>query len=413
MTRITALCEYAVYYCLIIIPFALAIAPAPVNVFMGFLIAAFLAKKMIAKKPLARKGPVTIPLLLFFLATCLSLVNSVDHYDSIKGGVLRLLQYILVFFACAEHVRDARHARRIFYSMALGISLASVNAFWQVVTGSDFIRGYAPVVNLGLVRATASFKDANLLGIYLSAFLPLLLGLALYHAKGKQRLIFAAASILGLAGVFLTYSRPTYLALYVSVFLLAAIRRSKVILVLLLLAALALPILAPQSIKDWARQMEYNPLRMMCNDDRIAVYRNSLNMIRAHPVAGVGANTFMENYRHYKENPEYRNIVTIDYMYAHNNFLHMAAEVGLIGFGLFIWFLIALFRKALRTLKTLKDAQARMLLLGGVACLVAFLVNGLTESSLFYSRVAVIFWYLAGITLAAANFGGAKLAENQ
>ncbi|MDD5255703.1 MAG: O-antigen ligase family protein [Candidatus Omnitrophica bacterium] len=412
MTRITALCEYAIYYCLIIIPFVLAIAPAPTNVFMGFLIAAFLAKKVIGKKPLARKSAVTIPLFLFFLATCLSLVNSVDYYDSIKGGVLRLLQYILVFFACAEHVRDARHARWIFYSMALGISLASANAFWQVATGSDFIRGYAPVVNLGLVRATASFKDANLLGIYLSAFLPLLLGLALYLARGKQRLIFAVASIAGLAGVFLTYSRPTYLAVYVSVFLLAAIRRSRVILVLLLLAALALPILAPQSIKDWARQMEYNPLRMMCNDDRIAVYRNSLNMIRAHPVTGVGANTFMENYRHYKENPEYRNIVTIDYMYAHNNFLHMAGEVGLIGFGLFIWFLAALFRQALRTLRTLKDAQARMLLLGGVACLVAFLVNGLTESSLYYSRVAVIFWYLAGITLAAANFGGAKYAEN-
>ncbi|MDD5255598.1 MAG: O-antigen ligase family protein [Candidatus Omnitrophica bacterium] len=412
MTRLTALFEYTVYYCLIIIPFALAIAPAPANIFMGLLIAAFLAKKIISKEPLARKSAITVPLFLFFLVTCLSLVNSVDYRDSIKGGVLRLVQYMLVFFAAAEHIRDHRHVRRIFYAMALGITLASLDAFWQVATGKDFIRGYAPVVNLGLVRATAAFKDANLLGIYLSAFLPALLGLALYHAKGKQRLIFAAASVLGMAGIFLTYSRPTYLALYVSVFLLAAVKRSRVILVLLFLGALALPLLAPQSIKDWAKEMQYNPLRMMCNDDRIAAYRNSLNMIRAHPVVGVGANTYMENYRHYKESPEYRNIVTIDYMYAHNNFLHMAAEVGLTGLALFIWFLASLFKGARKTYKRLTCAHARMLVLGGIACLAAFLVNGLTESSLYYSRVAVIFWYLAGITMAAANFGGAKHAEN-
>jgi len=38
------------------------------------------------------------------------------------------------------------------------------------------------------------------------------------------------------------------------------------------------------------------------------------------------------------------------------------------------------------------------------ACLLAFLVNGLTESSLYYSRVAIIFWYIMGLALALNKF---------
>jgi hypothetical protein len=34
-----------------------------------------------------------------------------------------------------------------------------------------------------------------------------------------------------------------------------------------------------------------------------------------------------------------------------------------------------------------------------IACLIAFLVNGLTETSLYYPRVVMIFWYLIGISL--------------
>ena len=39
------------------------------------------------------------------------------------------------------------------------------------------------------------------------------------------------------------------------------------------------------------------------------------------------------------------------------------------------------------------------------ACLIAFLVNGLTESSLYYSRVTLIFWYLVGVSLGLKKFG--------
>jgi len=323
---------------------------------------------------------------------------------------LRLLQYILVFFIVLEEVKDQRHIKEIFFSCCFGLLLASADGIWQVITGKDFIRGYAPVVNLGMVRATAAFKDSNLMGIYLSALSPLAFGTSLFVFKSRMRYFALLVSLVSLAGIALTYSRPTLLAALVSVFFLSITGRKKSVIILLISLTLLSPFLLPKSVKDWAREVGYNPIRFMCNDDRIAVYRNSWNMIKAHPLIGVGANTYMKNYKSYREAVEYRNIVTKDFMYAHNNFIQMASEIGLLGLGIFIWLLFALFKGSLRIYGALKDAQLRWFSLSLTACVIAFLVNGLTESSLYYSRVALIFWYLAALCLALDKFKDERIS---
>jgi putative inorganic carbon (HCO3(-)) transporter len=202
-----------------------------------------------------------------------------------------------------------------------------------------------------------------------------------------------------LAGIALTYSRPTLLAIFVVLFFFGIVQRDKRLIAVLILLTVLSPFLAPRSVKQWAREVNYNPLRFMCNDDRIAIYRNALNMIKAKPIIGVGANTFMKNYPLYKERPEYRNIVTAQYMHVHNIYLQMAAEIGILGLGVFIWLLYRFFVAARGILKSLQDEHLEIVALSLIACIIAFLINGLTESSLYYARVAGIFWYNAGLML--------------
>jgi len=397
------------YWAIILIPFSMAIAPAPMNVFMGMAVFGFLASSLLKKERLKLDAGVILPVLLFFIVGCLSVKNSIDLKDSLRGGVLRTAQYILILLVMLRQVRDRRHVRFICYSACAGLILASLDSIWQVVSGFSFIRhDYAPVVNIGLTRATASFKDSNTLGIYLSALAPIIIGMSLYYAKGKKKLILLALSIIAIAAIALTYSRPTLLALYVVLFFFGIVRRDRIMIGLLVILAVASPFIAPRSVRDWAKQVEYDPLRFMCNDDRIAVYLNSLNMIKAHPFIGVGNGAFMKSYKKYKDFPEYRNVVTLDEMKAHNNFLHMAGEVGLIGLGIFIWFLYAVFAASARIYRTQKDLFLKIFSLSLIASLIAFLVNGLTESSLYYSRVALIFWYIAGLSLALEKINGGK-----
>lgn len=396
--------DFIIYWVIVLIPFSMSIAPAPMNVFMGLLIASFLVKKILRKEPLFIRTALNIPLLFLFIITCLSLAHSVNFRDTIKGGILRLLQYIFVFFIIAQELKDKKHIGKVVLFMSLGILLTSFDEIYQILVGEDFIRGYAPIINIGIRRATASFKDSNTLGVYLSAISPFIFGLTLYYLKGIKKILFIFISILALIGIILTYSRPTLLAVYISFFFLGVVKKDKILVGFLILLTLLSPFIIPKPVKEWVKQVEYNPLRFMCNDDRIAVYRNSLNMIKAHPLIGVGANTYMKNYRFYKEKPEYRNIITSDYIYAHNNFLHMAAEIGLVGLGIFIWLLYGLFRESVNIYKSLDNGFLRILSLSLIASLVAFLVNGLTESSLYSSRVAMMFWYMAGFSLALKRF---------
>lgn len=396
--------DYLIYFSLMAIPFFMGIAPAPMNVFMGLLVFAFLAKKALKKERLFSHTPINLPLLFLLLASCLSLFNSVDLRDSLKGGIARLLSYLVIFFIVSQEVRNKKQLSNILFSILAGLVLVSLDSLWQVFKGQDFIRGYAPVVNLGMVRATASFKDSNTLGIYLSAFAPLIFGLSLYYFKGKTKALFLGLSLIILSAIAFTYSRPTLLAIYLALLFFALAKKDKFLITLLLILTMLSPLLLPVSVRQWAKEMEYNPLRFMCNDDRIAVYRNSLKMIKAHPFIGVGAGAYMKSYRYYKESPEYRNVVTLDEMKAHNNFLHLAGEIGLAGLAVFLWLLYRLFRESFRIQRNLQDEYPKIVSLSLIICLAAFLINGLTESSLYYSRVGPIFWYLAGLSLSLAKF---------
>ena len=404
MERIIKYLGHIIYWLIVMIPFSIAIAPAPMNVFMGFLILCFLLKKLLMKEKVFVETAINIPCFFLFIITCLSIFNSLSYKDSIKGGIFRLLLYVLIIFIIVGEVKDKKHIKKVILSIISGAIFVALDGIFQGLIGRDFVRGYKPMIILGLVRVTASFKDPNTLGIYLSAIAPLIFSLTLYYLKKMQKIFFVFISIVVLAGIILTYSRPTLLAIYIALFLLGTVKKDKILGGFLILLILLLPFILPKPVKEWAREVDYNPIRFMCNDDRIAIYRNSLNMIKAHPLIGVGANTYMKNYKFFKESPEYRNVVTSDYLYAHNNFLHMAAEIGLIGLGVFIWLLYKLFKESARIYRGLDDRFFKTVSLSLSACLLAFLVNGLTESSMYSSRVAIIFWYLMGLSLALKKF---------
>lgn len=404
MKSIPKYLDIVIYWAIALTPFSIAVAPAFTSVCMGIAISLFIIKKIAKKEKLFIKTTLDLPFLFLLIITCVSVLNSISLKDSFKGGIFRLLQYVFIFFIVAQELKDLRQLKKIVIFMIGGLVLASVDGIWQVFRGEDFIRHYKPVPFIGLLRATASFKDPNTFATYLSATIPLLLGLTLYYFKGAKKLPFIILSLIALVALISPYSRPALLAVYVGLFFLSLAKKSKALIILLIIFAMVSPFLLPKSVKEFARQVDYNPVRFMLNDDRIAIFKHSLNMIKAHPIIGVGANTYMKNYKEYKDYPEYRNVITADYLYAHNNFLHMAAEIGLVGLTIFIWLLYKLFRQCRIIYSYLNDHFLKITSLSLIACVLAFLVNGLAESSLYSSRVAIIFWFILGLLMSLNKF---------
>jgi len=396
------------YWAIVFIPFSIAIAPGVTNTFIGFLFFSFLVKKILKKEKLFIVTALNLPFLLLMGVSLVSFINSVDYTASFRG-MEKLIINALLFLICAEEIKDRKHVSRIILSVIFGASLASFDAIWQVNFGKDFIRGNEPILNIGLTRATAAFPDANVFGVYLSAITPLIIGLALFYFKGREKIAIILAAGLATTGIILTFSRGTALGLYVGVLFISICRRSKIVALSLIAFLLIFPFILPKTIKDWAKIGHYNPIVFMCNTDRISIYKNSVNMIKHHPIIGVGVNTFSKNYFKYKL-PEPDDARSGDSMYAHNHFLQMAGEIGLVGLGVFLWLLFRLFRKSMLIYRSLKDEYFKVISLSVTACLIAFLINGLTETSLYYSRVSMIFWYFIGFTLALGRFTDGKKA---
>ncbi len=386
---------------IVILPFTASLGPAPTNIVLGWSIFLFLCKKaLLRRKPFEPQASL-IPLGLLFLAILLSFANTIDLRASFQG-VGKFVLNAFVFLIVAEEARDAVTRRRLVWGILAGALLSSINALWQLYSGHDFIRGNPPMEYIGIMRATAAFPHTNILGVYLSALFCFAVAESLFVQKGRRRIAAGAGALVVGAGLLLTYSRGAIIGAGIGVIILCLMQRNRILPAAILAAALLFPFCMSGTVRSWAASVRYDPLRFLLNDDRISMFRNASNMIAHHPVVGVGVNTFSLNYGRYKL-AEPSHALTSQASYAHNNFLHMGGEIGLAGLGAFLWFILTVFRAGARAYRKNTNPQERAVHAAAIASLAAFLINGLTETSLYYPRVAFLFWLIAGLSVALSS----------
>lgn len=396
MKKFIKFIERVDYWAIILLPFSVGISPALANTVIGIMVAAFFIKRVIKKEKL---GKASLPVIVFgvFIAFgALSFLNTPSIKDSIHG-MTKLVKLFMVFLICSEEVKDKKHLERIAASAALAIALVGIDALWQFSFGRDFIRGNYLQEAIGLSRATASFPGSNGLGVYLTALTPLVAGIALFSKISREKLLFFLAALLGCIGVYLSFSRGAGIGLFISFLFLGLVKKDRVITLFLILLLLIFPFVMPKNIREWAKSVNYNPVIMLTCQTRIGIYRNTLNMIKQHPFLGVGINTFSRNYGKYRLAKVEETNPTADGYYAHNNFLHMAGEVGLLGLGAFLVFLFLIFKDIWLSFRRNKNYFLRVFSISIFAALSAYLINGFTETNLYYSRIVMVFWFLLGL----------------
>jgi O-antigen ligase len=396
--------EKIVYWSIILLPFSVAIAPGVANTVIGIMIGAFLIEKIVKKEKLCS---VSLPLIIFWLFMAigaLSFINTVSIKDSLNGMV-KLFKFFLIFLVCSESIKDREHFKKIATSVACAISLIGIDAFWQLFSGKDFIRGNSLNGNIGLVRATASFPGCNAMGVYLTGLTPLIAGLALFSLRLKNRIFLTSAALIGSLGVYLSLSRGAGIGLFISVFFLSLVRKNKIMVAGLILLLIVYPFVMPKNIKEWAKSVNYNPMILLTDETRMSIYRNTVHMIGEHPFIGVGINTFSKNYGKYKTAAAEARMKTPDTIYAHNSFLQMGGEMGLLGLGVFFIFLFFVLKSIWSAFKRNIDPFLKALCVSVFAAIMAYLINGLTETSLYYARLVMIFYFLIGVGLALGKRG--------
>ena len=83
--------------------------------------------------------------------------------------------------------------------------------------------------------------------------------------------------------------------------------------------------------------------------------------------------------------------------HAHNTFLEIFAEGGIIGLLVFLYMIFSILKNANLYLAKSDDKYIKYLGAGAIASLFGILANGMTEHILYMPRIIFTFWILIGI----------------
>ena len=132
-------------------------------------------------------------------------------------------------------------------------------------------------------------------------------------------------------------------------------------------------------------------------ESRIPHWKDSLEITRDYPVTGTGFGTFANAYKGYQIS-EVGKAVT----HAHNDYIELAIEGGLIAVGLATWFLISVLGTYRRFLKR-RDSYCIYLYLGSLAGLAAILFHSITDFNLHIGANGLYFFLICAICVSAAH----------
>ena len=137
---------------------------------------------------------------------------------------------------------------------------------------------------------------------------------------------------------------------------------------------------------------------------RFPLYSATLRLLGARPLLGAGLGTDAVR-RAVADLNLYHGVAP--YVHAHNVYLQVWAETGLLGILSFLGAMGWGIRRAFRAVAGPHCPRAvRLITIGGASALCGILVCGLADYIWTYPRVMLVFWFLFAVTLAGIRLAG-------
>jgi O-antigen ligase len=211
--------------------------------------------------------------------------------------------------------------------------------------------------------------------------------------KGKWYVtVFTGAVSVGLLYMLaLTKVRGAWAAFFFSFALLTLVKLKKLGIILLIIFIFSAVFIN--------RSLRSDIFSMASMSDRSVMWQNSVEIFKKHPLLGSGLNTFYVNYMNIRQDC----FKYIHGSYAHNCYLQMAADIGLVGLLMFILFAGSVVLKAFRSIKAMTDPYYYSLILGINMGLIAFLLHSFVDTNLYSLNLSALFWLSAGVMLAVVK----------
>ena len=131
---------------------------------------------------------------------------------------------------------------------------------------------------------------------------------------------------------------------------------------------------------------------------RFPIWKNSWQLFKDFWLTGSGFGTFIAIF------PQYRTFPGSEiYDHAHNDYLELLTDGGIIGFILVSWFLIAIIRSGMRMLRRRRDRYSILLSIGALTGIVATLIHSISDFNMHNGAVGLYFFFVCGLLVAAGH----------
>jgi len=333
-------------------------------------------------------NPLLLPSGVFFLFILLQLVTGWTSYRyATLTEALNLIPCGVLVLLAGEVFTRRRRLRHFVMAMSVyGFALA-LFALVQDLSNSDKI--YWLVKARGISSAIyGPYANHNHYAGLMEMLVPLAVAAAFLESGAKRGLLLFAAAIMAVSVVF-SRSRGGMLGLAVATIFVCAVlfrinrRGRSVFIILAITVAVAVMVLFLANDKILQRLTETQ------DNYRLAIYGDCLRMWLHKPLIGFGWGTFPTVYT------EFRTFFTNLFVnHAHNDYLELLVETGVVGIAIAVWFLFGIFRQGLRKIFDREDYEGSVLAIGVIAGVVALLAHSIFDFNLHIAANAALFYSL-------------------
>ena len=127
-------------------------------------------------------------------------------------------------------------------------------------------------------------------------------------------------------------------------------------------------------------------------EDRIPIWRDTLRVIGEYPLFGSGLGTFETAILKYQTAE-----VNYDYTFAHNDYLELTSELGLVGIVILAALMLPIFYRTVRAATRAREPNTRYLGLGCSGAMVAIFIHSMTDFNMYIPANAFALAWISGI----------------
>ena len=355
-----------------------------------------------------RWPPITLPVCLWFGLTLVSAAAS-GHMQAAFPQFKKFYVYLMLFLVFAAF-RTIAQVRVLVLGWTLG---ASLSALWSFVQLTRKVQA-AQAAHMDFYLAYIDSRITGFMGHWMTfsghlMIVLMLLGALFFfsHIRRESVWMMAAGAVMKIA-LIAAFTRSMWLGAIAGGAYLIWMWRKWMVLAIPVGIALVLAV-NPFAVRERALSAFQPHGDIDSNEHRVVTRKIGWEMIKAHPLLGVGPEEVGKQYMSYIPASVKLPLPTGYYGHLHNIYVHYAAERGVPAMLALLWVLLQSLYDFARGLRQLpggwRNSAKGWVLQGAIAALIAVMISGWYELNLGDSEVL-------GLVLAVIACGYVALQDS-